>query len=211
MTGWLGCKQEQVQKDQPVPAFTADVEGRLNAFDERLSQVKSDLSERPEGARNTIEVATERAEEKIETLRKHTLPLLAEAKSEEEIERIKETVNTTLDEIEKAVVRAEQADANAMSEREVFTKEASAALDELRERYEEVKEQAEDLEAAVEAEIELALESAEEAIQEAEKSLDAYKKSAEDQAGEIRGNIDGLLTDARRYLDRALSSLESAE
>jgi hypothetical protein len=207
LSGWVGCKREPVEKDQPVSSFETDVEVKLSAFDTRLGEVKSSMLQRPEGVRNTIEVTTEQAEEKIETLRDSTLVQLKQAHDSEEIERIKEMVNSTLTEIDKAIRRAEEANADARSERDVYSEDTSKTIDELRQRYESLKVRAENVEGAVKAEADLALESAEEAIQEAGRSLGEYKKAAQDEAETIRGNIDALLADARESLDKVTDSL----
>lgn len=207
LAGLAGCKEDKVNKDQLPSAFKMDVENKLKDFENRLSKVKSEMSGRAEGVRNTVKVATELAEEKIETLRDSTLSTLMEAVNPEEIDRIKDTINRTLDEIDDSVARAEDRIADARSKREVYAESTSKALDELRELYDDVKSRAKDIEGAVKAEVDQALESAEEAIQEADRSLSAYEAAAEDQVDEIEGNIDSLILEAKEKLDKAASSL----
>lgn len=209
LIGITGCEGDQIDEKQTAQAFNKDVETRLNSFDSRLSEVKSQMSGREEAVRNRIETFTEQAEEKIETLRDSAMPQLTEAATTEERDRIKDTINDTLTGIEQDVKSAESVLADVKTTRERFTESTNETLSQLRDRYDDLKGKAEGYEGSAKAELDLALESAEEAIQEAGDSLDEYKSAAQEQAGQMRDTIDSLVADAGKQLDKAAEAMKN--
>lgn len=208
LVGLTGCENHQVNENQGDQAFTEDVQAKLSGFETRLAKVKSEMTGREEAVHTRVEVLTEQAEEKIETLRDSSLPTLTKAGGDEERQRVKNTINTTLSEIGDEVARAESAIQDATTAREKYFEETSVDLDKLRDRYDDLKTKAQGYTGAAKAELDMALESAEEAIQEARSNLPKYQAAAEDQADQMRKTIASLLDDAGRELDKAADAMK---